>query len=234
MHLVKCASWRCTISSGTIGHGCGNVVEQALPLPSIEQAEQRGNLAIVVIADAMVVPVAIARDPQRWLLHRRILPRAVERIRLVVGVGVATVVTGEPHRAVLVIIVHRHQRRVHRQSLVVRADPMTMRVGVGEDACLQHLVRAEPDAGHYIGWAQRQLLDFGEVVVGIPVQLDDANLDQREVSVRPDLGEVERVERLLLGVQFRHDLHTEPPLRELTPLDRTEKILLVSTRGSAR
>jgi hypothetical protein len=45
------------------------------------------------------------------------------------------------------------------------------------DARLQHLLPAEPDARNDIRWAPRQLLDFGDVVAGIPHRLDAAHLD---------------------------------------------------------
>ena len=75
-----------------------------------------------------------------------------------------------------------------------------MRVGIGEDARLQHLVRRVADAGHDVGRRERRLLDLGEVVLGIAVEFHDTDVDQRIVGVRPDLGEVERVVPVLAGV----------------------------------
>src|ERR1700722_8644699 len=124
-------------------HQGGDVAEQPLALASIEQAEQRGDLAVVVIAVPVVIPIGISRDPQRRLLHRGLLLRAIERVRLVIGIRIAAVVASEPHRAVLIIIMHRNERSVHRQRLVMRADPVAVRVGIRENARLQHFVGTE-------------------------------------------------------------------------------------------
>src|SRR5437868_4300442 len=56
------------------------------------------------------------------------------------GVGRVHRVRGvaEGHRPVLVVAVHRHVGRVDRQLLVVRADPVAVRVRVGEEPALEH------------------------------------------------------------------------------------------------
>ena len=56
-----------------------------------------------------------------------------------------------------------------------------MRVAVGEQAALQHLVGRRPDAGHEVARVERGLLDLGEVVVRVAVQHQPADLDQRVV-----------------------------------------------------
>jgi hypothetical protein len=68
-----------------------------------------------------------------------------------------------------------------------------MGVGVGENTRLQHLVWAEADARHLVGWAEGRHFDLGEVVLGIAIEFHHAHLDGRIVSVRPDLGQIERV-----------------------------------------
>ncbi|CAH0326074.1 hypothetical protein SRABI128_05160 [Microbacterium sp. Bi128] len=86
-----------------------------------------------------------------------------------------------------------------------------MRVRVGEDAGLQHLVRGGGDARHEVRRREGGLLDLREVVLRVLVQLHGADLDQRVVRVRPHLGEVEGVEAVRLGVLVRHDLDVEVP-----------------------
>lgn len=81
------------------------------------------------------------------------------------------------------------------------------------------LVRRETDARHKVQRRERRLLDLGEVILRVPVQLHDAHVDQRLVAMRPDLGEVERVIRHFLRVHLGHDLHAELPLREIAPAD---------------
>ena len=58
------------------GHGGGDVLEQALALPVVEQAEQGAGLAIVVVAGAMIVAVGVAGDAQRRLAEFRRLTRS--------------------------------------------------------------------------------------------------------------------------------------------------------------
>ena len=84
-----------------------------------------------------------------------------------------------------------------------------MGVVVGEQAPLQHLVRAETgdmvlelstgfrettddipglDAGHEVCGGEGELLHLGEVVRGVPVQGQLAHRHQGELIVRPHLG----------------------------------------------
>ena len=102
---------------------------------------------------------------------------------------------------------------------MVGAHAVAVCVGVGEDAGLQHLVRGCGDARHEVRRREGGLLDLREVVLRVPVQLHGADLDQRVVSVRPDLGEVERVEAVGLGVLVRHDLDVQVPGREVAGVD---------------
>jgi hypothetical protein len=67
-------------------------------------------------------------------------------------------------------------RSVDRQALVVDPEAVTVRVGVGEDPELQHLVGAVTDAGDDIGGRERRLLDLGKVVLRVAIQLHDTDL----------------------------------------------------------
>ena len=122
---------------------------------------------------------------------------------------------------------NRHPRLVHRNLLVVHAEPGAVRVGVREPARQQHLVRAESGPWHHIVWLEGRLLHLGVVVGDVPVQRHLADLDQRVVRVRPHLGQVERVEPVRLGVLERHDLHLQRPAREVPILDAVVQIALV-------
>ena len=63
------------------------------------------------------------------------------------------------------------------------------------------------------------------MVVGrVAVQGHPADLDQRVVTVRPHLGQVERVEPVGLGVLVGHDLHVQRPARVVTALDRLVQV----------
>src|ERR1700730_12870859 len=93
-------------------HRRGDVVEQALLLLSVEQAEQVAGLRIVVVPVAVVVAVGIPVQGQRRLGESPVLFRPIERVWLVVSVWVIRVVVEEPHPTVLVVVMHRAARRV--------------------------------------------------------------------------------------------------------------------------
>ena len=136
------------------------------------------------------------------------------------------VVAVHPHAAVAVVDLVRATRGVHRDLVVVDAQAIAMGVAVGEQTALEHLVRRETDTGHHVGRRESGLLDLGEVVVRVTVQLEEAHFDQRVVAVGPDLGQVERVVaiggRFLLG----HDLHVHLPAREVAFLDALVQVAL--------
>lgn len=84
---------------------------------------------------------------------------------------------------------------------------------------MQHLVWRGVDARHEVGWAEGDLLHFGEVVVRVSVQGELTDRDQRVVGLRPHLGDVEWIERSLLGLLVGHDLDVEGPARVLAAGD---------------
>ncbi|MBC7208751.1 MAG: heavy metal translocating P-type ATPase, partial [Methyloversatilis sp.] len=106
-----------------------------------------------------------------------------------IGIAMGGAGTGgiESHRPVGVVGVDRAAWPVHRQRLVMGADPVAVRIGVGEQPALEHLVGREADARHDVGRRERCLLNLREVVVGIAVQFQFADGDQRVVAVRPHL-----------------------------------------------
>ena len=78
--------------------------------------------------------------------------------------------------------------------------------------------------------AKAALFDLGEIIVRVAVQLQHANIDHRDIAVRPDLGEVEGVPAGAPGprvcLRLGHDLHLHLPLRIVAFLDRAVEILL--------
>ena len=96
-------------------------------------------MTIVVVAVAVIVAVGVARDLQRRLAEALVLQGAVERIRLVIGVRIG--VTRESHGAIDVVGVDGAARLVDGKLIRIDADAIAVRVGIGEDARLQHLVR---------------------------------------------------------------------------------------------
>ena len=121
-------------------------------------------------------------------------------------------------------------RPVDRELQVVRPDPVAVRVGVRERTAEQHLVGAEADARHQRAGLEGGLLDLGEEVLRVPVQRHRADLDQRVVAVRPDLGEVERVDPVGLRVLVGHRLDRQRPAREVALRDRVVEVATVEVR----
>lgn len=107
------------------------------------------------------------------------------------------------------------------------SQPVAMRIRIGKQPRLQHLVRREPDAGNRVGRAERRLFDFGEVIVRVAVQLHLANLNEEVFPVRPDLGQIERIVGRRLRIRFGHDLDTDRPFRKFTTRDPAEELLLI-------
>src|SRR5450759_3712967 len=142
-------------------------------------------------------------------------------------VNAAAVVIG-PHETVAAVVGgHGGVRAVDGQLRVVDAEAVAVRVAIGEQAPLQHLVGRRPDAGHDVGGVERRLLHVGEVVVGVAVEHQLADLAERMLGVRPYLGHVEGVEAVRLGVVLGHDLDPERPARVLAAVDRLEQVELV-------
>src|SRR5260370_1386690 len=115
-----------------------------------------------------------------------------------------------------------------RDVVVIDPQAIPLRVSIGEQACLQHLVGRIADAWHDVGRRERHLFDLGENVFGISVEFKKSDLDQREVALWPDLRQVEGVEWESLGLGVRHHLDEERPAREIVCLDAFEEISLMA------
>src|SRR5260370_22834876 len=87
------------------------------------EAEQVAGLPVVVIAFPMVVARRIAGELERRLVKAEILDRAIERVRLIIGVGTAGRRLEEAHRPVLVIIMGRAARAIDREWLAMPREP---------------------------------------------------------------------------------------------------------------
>jgi hypothetical protein len=194
-------------------------------------AVQCARLNEVVVLGVLLVRVAaeLARFDRPTEIGRalRIGLRAAEAVGGVHGRR-AGVVIG--HRRILVVGMHLDLGRVDRQLLVVRPDPVQMRVVIGEDPAHQHLVGAEADARHQVRGREARLLDLGEEVIRVAIQHQPPDGDRRVVRVGPHLGQVERVEAVVGRFGERHDLHLEPPLGGLVAIDRGTEVAPVEVR----
>src|SRR3546814_6705611 len=102
---------------------------------------------IVAIDLTVIVAVRIPAQRQRRLaIRRRLLRRRRNTVRLI-NRRTATIAV-ETHRTVALIVVIRALWSIHRQMLVVGADPVQMRVVIRTDSPLQHAVRRKTTAGY--------------------------------------------------------------------------------------
>ena len=209
-----------------IAHGAGGVVKQNLLLLGRHQAKQRTGLGEIVGVFAVVPVVGGAFHRQRRFAKIGLFGPLAFAVGLVAQR--AAVVAIDAHGAVAVKAVHRAARLVDRNLVVVHAQAVALGVAIGEQACLQHFVGREADAGHHLRRVEGGLLHFGKEVLRVAVQLHHADFDQRVVLVRPDFGQVERVVGHMGGFMLGHDLHKEGPLRVVAFLQALVQVALVA------
>src|SRR6202022_2629629 len=201
------------------------IVEQRLLLGGAHLAEEVARLLVVIVVDTMVQMRGPAFDLQRRLVKLRLVGSLAPAIGEVGGSSAEVAVSA--HGAVAVIAVERAFRGVDRDVVVIDPQAVALRISIGEEAGLQHLVRRIADARHDVGRRKRRLFDFGEDVFGVPVELEISDLDQREVALWPDLGQVEGVEGESLRLSVRHHLDEQGPAWEIAGLDAFEQIALM-------
>ena len=212
---------------GGIPHGASGVLEEDLLLFWAHQAEEFARLGVVVVVVLAEVPgTRGAGDLEIRLPVLRLLLPLAETVRLVADGG--TCVAVHPHLAVAVRGVRVTFRAVDRELVVVDTQAVALCVPVGEETPLQHPVGRETDPRHHGGGVERRLLHVLEVVFGVPVQFEDTHLDQGELPLVPDLGEVEGVVRHLLRLVLGHHLDIHRPAGEVAPLDALKEVALVA------
>ncbi|MPN43794.1 hypothetical protein SDC9_191355 [bioreactor metagenome] len=131
-----------------IAHGAGGVIEEALLLVGLHQAEEIAGLREVVAVLAVVPVVGHAFDGQRRLTVIRLF------IPLAVAVGLVAeggaVVAVDAHGAVAVVAVERALGRIDRNLVVIDAEPVERLGAVGTD--------------HVLGQNQIGEIDFANLV----------------------------------------------------------------------
>jgi hypothetical protein len=112
------------------------------------QSEKVPGLDVIIIhASFLIILGRVARNLQRWLFVSGILYGAAETVWLIIHrrSGVAI----KAHKAVTLIVVHFcYTWPVYRQMFVVDAQPVSMRVCIGEDARLKHFAGRKRDGRH--------------------------------------------------------------------------------------
>jgi hypothetical protein len=99
---------------------------------------------------------------------------------------------GELAVAVMLVVAHLGNRRIHRQlSEVGAAQPDELGVEVGEVTELQQRVVGEIDTGDHVGGVKGHLFGFGEEVVGIAVKYHLSHRADRNLFLGNDFRRVE-------------------------------------------
>ncbi len=121
----------------------------------------------------------------------------------------------------------RAARSVDGDEIMVDAETVALGIAVREQPALQHLVGREANAVDDIERIERRLLDLGEEVLGVAVELQYTHVVKREIAVIPHLRQIERIDMVAHGLLFGHNLNLHLPAREVAPLDSLEQIALV-------
>ncbi len=103
--------------------------------------------------------------------------------------------------------------------MVVGSQSVNVGVMVGENPCLQHLVRRNGDAWYHVAGTEGGLLHLCKVIDRVAVQHQLAYFDGRDLSVRPDLGDIEDVPREIFGLLRCQNLHLKRPGRVIPTLN---------------
>ncbi|MOA15829.1 hypothetical protein D3C78_1360110 [compost metagenome] len=136
----------------------GDAGEHALVFFGTQQVEQRARLAVVIIVFTVIPVVSGTFNAQRRFAEVRLLLEQAETVWLVGGSVAA--VTVHAHRTVTMIVVERAFWAVHRDLMVIYAQTITVRIPVGEQTPLQHLVWRETHARYHVGRVHRHLFHF--------------------------------------------------------------------------
>lgn len=135
----------------------------------------------------------------------------------------------EGHAAIsLEVVGVLDERLVDRQLLVVNTNSVPVGVGVREESGLKDRVGGWLKSRNEMSWVVGNLLDLGEVVLDVAVELDLAKRLQRVLGSGPRLGQVKDVNVLLQSLLWRHNLVVNGPAWELSPLDSVVEVELVN------
>ena len=111
---------------------------------------------------------------------------------------------------------------------MIHPQTVALRIGVVEQARLQHAVWRDADTGYQIARSKGGLFDVEEEVFWIAVQFEFADFDQWVIAFRPDFGQVKRMVRHFFRIGFGHDLDIHFPFREITLFNRVVQIALIA------
>ncbi|MPM34132.1 hypothetical protein SDC9_80714 [bioreactor metagenome] len=149
-------------------------------------------------------------------------------IRVGVVVHAAAEIPIHSHCAVAMEMIGVHLAAVDGNLVVVHPQAVALGITIGEEPALQHAVRRIAYAGNTVCRVEGCLLDILEVVVRVPVELQHPYFMKRILTVVPDLGQVERIVRMLCSLLFGHNLYIHGPSGEVTFLNGFKQIPLMA------
>lgn len=115
-------------------------------------------------------------------------------------------------------------RTVDLKLVIIGSESMSMSISVAEESSLKHFIKRRFDSRNHVGRAESTLLNFLKVILGISVQLENSDLDQRVVLMGPHFGHIEDIPFVILSILLRHDLNTEFPLWIIFSLNCFKKV----------
>jgi hypothetical protein len=115
------------------------IVEQHLLLGRSHQAEKVARLLVVIVVDTMVPMCSRAFELQRRLVELRLVDPLAPAIGEVSGSSTEVAVSA--HGTVAVVTVERAFRCIDGDVVMIDTQAVALRISVGEEPPLQHLVR---------------------------------------------------------------------------------------------
>lgn len=215
-----------------VAHVAGDVADHALAGALVEDALPQGARGVEVLgADFGQEADGVADEGAVHLVKVDAAVAEADGLDgAEVGGAAALVVEGHVAVALEVAAAVRGAAGVGGELLVVGADAVAVGVGVGEEAGLEDGVGRRLDARRHVGGVESNLLDLGEVVLDVLVEEKLADLAERELLLRPDVGQVEDVDLLLLpellSLLRGHGLEADVPARVVASLNGIEQVLL--------
>ena len=209
-----------------IAHSAGRVLASGLLVFRRHQSPQLARLCkVVAIQLALVIVIYLARNGQRRLFEVRLVVPLAIAVRLV-AYRAPCVVVGA-HLSVTVIRMVRTARLIYRYQVVIYAQAVALRIAIGEQSPLQHLIGRKTNAIYNVHRVKCRLLGLSKEVLGVAVKLQDADIVQREITVIPHLRKVKGVDVILFRLLLAHQLHLHQPSRIFATLYGLEQISLV-------
>ena len=182
---------------------------------------------LLVVGVGVLVGIAASRANQGlWspLVAHALNGSARDGVWLVVGQGSVSTVDGHETITSVVVAHAGLVGAVDGDLVVVRSESVSVSVGVVHETALEHLVVGGFDAWDHVSGGKGGLLRLSVEVLWVLVEDELADLLERVIGMRPDLGDVIDIEAVLVGIGNWHDLGVPGPGWEVALLDVVEEV----------